>query len=308
MHITDEQVEASSNIRGVTDELALAFFDLARGDAATTVRVRAHADAGDAAAMSAIYPRRGVGGGKLYMNASNGRAFLIALFADDGSLLATFDGEAITAERTAAATALATRTMSRPGSRTAALFGTGVQAGWQAQALAGELPLDDLRIVGRSEDKTRALVQWCVDRGIAARATGAREAVTDADVVVTVTATVTPLFDGDWLADGALVCGVGSTKATRRELDAATVRRAHLIVTDSVEGARTEAGDLIAAAADGILDWSSVIGLDQFIAEQPDLPASGVRLFESQGVAIEDVVGAWHALRRLGLHEDRVES
>ena len=148
----------------------------------------------------------------------------------------------------------------------------------------------------------------CARRGIAARATGAREAVTDADVVVTVTAASAPLFDGEWLADGALVCGVGSTKATRRELDATTVRRALLIVTDSVEGAHTEAGDLIAAAADGILDWSQVMGLDQFIAEQPALPTSGIRLFESQGVAIEDVVGAWHVLRRLGLHEDRVPS
>lgn len=299
-HFTDAEVERTADLHGVTDELALAFADLGRGDAATTVRVRAHAGTSDSSAMSAIYPRRGVGGGKLYMNAAAGRAFLIALFSDDGRLLATFDGEAITAERTAAATALGIRRMARPGARTAALFGTGVQATWHARAIAQEIDLAELRIVGRSADKSGQLQHWCAERGIAARVVDAREAVTDADVVVTVTATYEPLFDGAWLRDGALVCGVGSTKAARRELDGTTVERSSIVVTDSVEGARTEAGDLIQAAAEGRFDWSDLVGLDMLMADPAIvMPDSGVRLFESQGVAIEDVVGAWHALQRL---------
>jgi ornithine cyclodeaminase/alanine dehydrogenase-like protein (mu-crystallin family) len=300
-HFTDHEVESTADLRGVTDELALAFADLGADTAATTVRVRAQAGSSDASAMAAIYPRRGVGGGKLYLNAKQGRSFLIALFSDDGRLLATFDGEAITAERTAAATALGIRRMARPDSTVGALFGTGVQATWQALAVAQEVPLTELRIVGRTPEKTAAIVEWCIARGIPARSTDAREAVDGADVVVAVTATYEPLFDGAWLAERALVCGVGSTKAARRELDGTTVSRSSIVVTDSVEGARTEAGDLIQAAAEGIFDWGQLRGLDEIMADPSvSMPASGIRLFESQGVAIEDVVGAWHAFSRLG--------
>jgi ornithine cyclodeaminase/alanine dehydrogenase-like protein (mu-crystallin family) len=302
-HVSDADVEASTDLRGVTDELAVALIDVSQATASTTVRVRAHSRGSDASAMAAIYPRRRVGGGKLYMNGTEGRSFLIALFdAVDGRLLATFDGEVITAERTAAATALGIRRMACSGSRTAALFGTGVQAAWQALAIAQETELDDLRIVGRSANRVTELVTWCRGRGIPARRVDAFEAVVGADVVVTATSSYDPLFDGDWLSDGTLVCGVGSTKAARRELDVRTVARAGIVVTDSIEGARWEAGDLIGAAEAGCFDWSQLVGIEHLLADDAiTMPTHGIRLFESQGVAIEDVVGAWHAYHRLGM-------
>ncbi len=302
-HVMDADVEATTDLRGVTDELAIALTDLHMATAATTVRVRARGNGADASAMAALYSRREVGGGKLYMTGTEGRTFLIALFDTvSGRLLATFDGEAITAERTAAATALGIRRMARSNSTTGALFGTGKQAAWQALAMAQEIGLDDLRVVGRSADRVAALVQWCLARGIPARSTDAREAVQSADVVVTVTGSYEPLFDGEWLSDGALVCGVGSTKAERQELDARTVARAGIVVTDSIVGARSEAGDLVGAAHAGCFKWDQMVALEDLIANQSvSMPTKGIRLFESQGVAIEDVVGAWHVYQRLGL-------
>lgn len=301
-HVSDAEVAATRDLKGVTDELALAFADLGRNEASTTVRVRAHGGVGDAAAMAALYPRRHVGGGKLYLNGMSGRGFLIALFGFDGSVIATFDGEGITAERTAAATALAIRRLAAPGASIAALFGTGAQSTWHIEALAQEMDLQELRLVGRDPKKVRDLVRWAAERGINAKAAAADDAVRGAAVVATVTSSHEPLFDGRLLEDGCLVCGVGSTKAERRELDAATVERARLVVSDSVLGAQTEAGDLIQAVADGVFDFTDLVGLDTVMADpsfgrNPD--AGGIILFESQGIALEDVAGAWHVLQRV---------
>ena len=252
-------------------------------------------------AMAASWPRHQVVGGKLYLTHADGFAFLVGLFSPDVGLAATFDGLGLTAIRTAAATALAVRHLAPPGAGTAAVFGTGIQSRPHLEALAQELPLKDLRVWGRNADKAEAVAQWGRTRGIPARAVAdADEAVSGAEVVATVTSSYTPLFDGTRLHDAALVCAVGSTKADRREVDGATVERAGFVVSDSAEGARTEAGDLVHAAADGIFDWDSLADLADVIAGTvtPPPPGSGIVLFESQGVALQDVVIATLAHQR----------
>ncbi len=108
------------------------------------------------------------------------------------------------------------------------------------------------------------------------------------------TASYQPVFDGRRLDPGALVCAVGSTKADRREVDTATVQRAGFVVSDSAQGARTEAGDLIGAAADGVFDWVDLFDLADVVVGRvsPPEPGSQIVLFESQGVALQDVVAA----------------
>ena len=122
----------------------------------------------------------------------------------------------------------------------------------------------------------------------------------DVGLVATVTSSYTPVFDGTRLHDAALVCAVGSTKADRREVDGATVQRAAFVVSDSAEGARTEAGDLIHAAADGMFDWDDLADLADVVAGTvtPPQPGNGIMLFESQGVALQDVVIATLAHQR----------
>lgn len=307
-HLGDHDIRSVIDLEAMTDELQLAFSDLGSGAAVSTLRVRAQLDDLDASAMSAYYPRRGVGGGKLYVNSPRGRGFLVVLFSDAGELLASFSGSVITAARTAATTALGVRLLAPPGRRIAALFGTGEQAPWQARALMQEMDLHDLRIVGRSESKAVALAQWAVGQGIPARVTDAETAVSGAEIVVTATASKEPVFAGALLAEDALVVGVGSTKPYRQELDLETVRRSTLIVSDSAAGARSEAGDLIHAAELDGFDWSRVLGLERIAADGHSTErASGVTLFESQGLALEDVVGAWSVLEQLRLRSPNEE-
>ena len=300
-HYTEEQIAELCDLAAVTDWLEQAWRDLGAGEAATTLRVRAVASGLMGSAMAASWPRHQVVGGKLYLTHPDGFAFLVGLFSPDAGLVATFDGLGLTAIRTAAATALAVRHLAPPGAAAAAVLGTGHQSRPHVEALAQELPLKDLRVWGRNHSKAEEMAQWGRDRGIPTRAvSNADEAVTGAAVVATVTSSYTPIFDGSRLDPAALVCAVGSTKADRREVDGATVERASFVVSDSAEGARTEAGDLVHAAADGIFDWDDLADLADVVAGTvtPPQPGGGIVLFESQGVALQDVVIATLAHQR----------
>jgi ornithine cyclodeaminase len=299
IHLDDATVAQLLDLPRTTDALEAALGDLARGAAATTQRLRASVGPTMASAMAAVIPRAGVSGGKLYGTHPGGFSFVVALFSTDGGVLCTLDGDMLTRIRTAAATAVAVRHLAPPGATVAALFGTGNQSQWQARALAQQLALTDLRVWGRSPGPTEELVAWARAEGMPARAVeDAGDAVAGAGVVVTVTSAYTPVFPGDRLPADALVCGVGSTKAERRELDAATVAGAALIVTDSREGAVVECGDLIQAAAEGVVDLDDVVELADVVAGAVARPASGPVLFESQGIALEDVAAAALAYER----------
>ena len=299
IHLDDATVAEVLDLPGTTDALESALRDLAAGDAATTLRVRAAVGDRMASAMAAVIPAAGVSGGKMYATYPGGFSFVVALFATDGGVLCTFDGDMLTRIRTAAATAVALRHLARPATRVATLLGTGHQSQWQVRALCQELDLVDLRIWGRSAERAEELAAWARTQGIPARAlddSGA--AVAGAGAVVAVTSAYTPIFSGERLAEDVLVCGVGSTKADRRELDGRTVERAAMIVTDSCAGAVTECGDLTQAAAEGLVDLDSLVELADVVAGAVDVPHSGVVLFESQGIALEDVAAAGLAYQR----------
>ncbi|MCY4663309.1 MAG: hypothetical protein OXC00_01440 [Acidimicrobiaceae bacterium] len=300
-HFTEERISELCDLETVTDWLERAWRDLGAGEAATTLRVRAAAGGLMGSAMAASWPRHRVVGGKLYLTHPDGFAFLVGLFSPDVGLVATFDGLGLTAIRTAAATALAVRHLAPPDAAAAAVFGTGIQSKPHVQALAQELPLRDLRVWGRNPDRAEEVAAWGRAHNIPARAVAeAGDAVDGARVVATVTSSYTPVFDGTLLDPAALVCAVGSTKADRQEVDGTTVQRAGFVVSDSADGARTEAGDLIHAAAEGRFDWDSLADLADVIGGTvtPPRPGSGIVLFESQGVALQDVVIATLAYQR----------
>ena len=300
-HFTEERIAELCDLATATDWLERAWRDLGAGEAATTLRVRAAAGGLMGSAMAAAWPRHRVVGGKLYLTHADGFAFLVGLFSPDAGLVATFDGLGLTAIRTAAATALAVRHLARPAPEPRPFSAPAPRAGRTWRPSRRNCRCRICGFWGRSANKAEEVAAWGRDRGIPARAVAdADEAVTDAAVVAAVTSSYTPVFDGTLLDPAALVCAVGSTKADRREVDGATVQRAAFVVSDSAEGALTEAGDLIHAAADGIFDWDDIADLADVIAGTvtPPQPGSGIVLFESQGVALQDVVIATLAHQR----------
>lgn len=301
-HLDDGAVARLLDLESVIAAQEAAFADLASGSAATSLRSRAAAAGVTASAMAAVVPRLGVAGAKVYATRNGRFTFRVVLWGLDGHLLCTLDGDELTALRTPAASAIAIRRLAAPEASVAALVGTGRQAAGHAEMLAGLLPLTDLRICGRRAPQVDELVRHLRDRRVPARAVPeAAAAVDGAEVVVTATAAAQPLFPAAAVAPQALICAVGATKADRRELGADVVAAAAAVVTDSVEGSRVECGDLIQAAAAGAFSWERAVELADVVAGRATVPRAGERgpvLFETQGIALQDVAAAGLAWAR----------
>jgi ornithine cyclodeaminase/alanine dehydrogenase-like protein (mu-crystallin family) len=300
LHIDDDTIADLLDPASVTDAVGSAFVAWGRGRAATTQRVRASADGLMSSAMAAVVPP--YSGGKLYATKHGKFTFVIVLFDADGRLVCTLDGDVVTRLRTPAASALAIRSLAAPGSSTAAVIGSGRQAWPHVQMLAAELPhLERVAVCARRPAAVAELVERARADGIpAVEAATPSHAVAGADVVVTVTAATEPLVLASAIHDRTLLCAVGATKYDRREIDAETVARCATVVCDDVAGSTVECGDLIDAAAQGMFDWDTAIELYDVVAGNVDVAPAGAGpvLFETQGVAIQDVAVAALAYER----------
>ncbi|MEO8266283.1 MAG: ornithine cyclodeaminase family protein [Ilumatobacteraceae bacterium] len=305
IHLDDQTIEQLLDLAGVTQVVGKAFAAWGRGEADTTQRVRASTSGAMASAMAAVVPP--YSGGKIYATKNGKFTFVNVLFDTDGQLLCTLDGDALTAFRTPAACALAIRCLSAPpsngsGITTAALVGAGRQGWYHVTMLAAELPgLTDLRIADVNPDAVSAMVERARQIGIAARpATDPASAVDGADVIVTVTQSTQPLFPASAVGDGALICAVGSTKYDRCEIGVDVVARCASVVCDDVVGSRIECGDLIQAHHRGLFAWDRAAELHAVLAGTVVVDRAGRSpvLFETQGVALQDVAAAGLAWER----------
>ena len=301
-HFDDADVTELLDPDDLVAAMVTAFTDLGTGRAATTVRVRARTDDGMASAMAAAVPSLGVTGGKIYATVDGRFTFHVVLFDLDGHLLCTMDGAALTEARTPALSAVVIDRFARDGARTAAVLGTGREAMPHLQMLARTLHLDEVRVWGRRPDAAAEVAARAVRRGVLAHAVDDPvAAVHDADVVVTVTAADAPIVPAGAIDEHALVCAVGATKPQRCEIDPELFGRAATIITDSIAGAPEECGDLIHAVDRGVVEWGDVVDLADVLAGRVHVERAGVSgpiVFETQGVAIQDVAAAalvWRA-------------
>ena len=215
-----------------------------------------------------------------------------------GRLLAVMDASSITAIRTAAVSGVATRALARADASTLALLGSGVQAATHLEAVALVRPLRRVRVWSRDPAHVARFVDPARKRhGFAIEAApSAREAVADADVVCTVTASREPVLEGAWLRAGTHVNAVGASLRTARELDSAAVARARVFV-DRRESAANEAGDLLMARAEGAIGDDHVQGeLGEVLLGRVDgrRTPDEITVFKSLGLAVEDVASAHH--------------
>jgi ornithine cyclodeaminase/alanine dehydrogenase-like protein (mu-crystallin family) len=123
-------------------------------------------------------------------------------------------------------------------------------------------------------------------------------------IVVTATTSQRPVFAGDNLTPGTLVCAVGSNWLHKAEIDVATIQRSAAVVCDSIEACQMEAGDLVQALGSTAFDWSRAVELAEVVARKKTVRQSpqDVLLFKSVGLAIEDVAAAAHVLQKAQEH------
>jgi ornithine cyclodeaminase/alanine dehydrogenase-like protein (mu-crystallin family) len=221
-----------------------------------------------------------------------------------GELLALLNGSALTEIRTAAVSAVATSLLARPDAADLAIVGTGVQARAHALAISASRPLAQIRVVGRRPASASRLAADLRDRlGVAVQACeGVREAVAGASIVVTATSSAAPVLKRAWLAAGTHINAVGACLPAARELDTATVADAALFV-DSRESAAAESGDYLIPLAEG------AIGAGHIRAELGEVltgraegrrDAAEITLFDSLGLAVEDLAAASYVYRKAG--------
>jgi len=228
---------------------------------------------------------------------------VVMLFGvEHGEPLAILDATAITAIRTAAVSGAATHTLAREDAGDLALLGSGTQARTHLAAMAAVRPLRRVRVWSRtrghaerfaSEEGERhgLRIDVCPD---------AEAAVAGADLVCTTTSASEPVLAGRWLSPGAHVNAVGACFATSRELDTEAVARSRLY-TDRRESCLAEAGDVLLARAEGAIGDEHLLGElgEVFTGAKPGRTSpEDVTLFESLGLAVEDLASAHFLLQR----------
>jgi alanine dehydrogenase len=223
---------------------------------------------------------------------------------ETGAPLSIMDGGYLTAVRTGAASGVATKYLARPDARVAAVFGAGVQGRTQLEAMCTVRDIEEVKVFDRDRGAAERFVEEMRGRGpvpgTVMVASSPEEALRAAEVVATATTSPGPVFDGECVAPGTHINGVGSHAPGIRELDTRTVVRSK-IVCDSVSACLVEAGDLLIPMQEGVLRRSHIYGgLAEVIGGQ--LPGresdDEITLFKSVGLAFQDAVTALETYRK----------
>ena len=210
---------------------------------------------------------------------------------DTLTLRATLDGTALTTLRTPAVSvaAILPRLPERP--LRVAVVGAGPQATGHVVTLAAVRELDRVTYLVRDPGRTRL-------DAVALGSPDAEQELRAADVVICATSARSPVFDSTALRDNVTVVAVGSHEPDARELDAALLGRATVVVED-VDTALREAGDVILAIADGALSPSDLVPMREVITRVLAPSATRPLVFKSVGMSWHHLVVAEAVLHHL---------
>jgi alanine dehydrogenase len=305
LYLTEEDVRELLPMAQALDAVRAVLSDSGAGRAPVLPRRRVRATGSVLAVMAAAWNPEGgrsLLGSKVYAAGRGGAHFHVLLWSgDDGQLLAMIEANRLGQVRTGAASGVATDVLARAESERLFVVGTGYQAETQIEAIAAVRPLARVEVYGRDPGRREAFAHTMSDRlGLDVRpAADPEQACGEADIVVTVTNAATPVVLGRWLRPGTHVNAAGSNRDDHAELDAEAVKQAAVVAVDDLAGARLEAGDLVLAAADG-WSWDEAVALGDLLhGSHPGRPdGQAITLFESQGVASEDVAAAAYVYDR----------
>ena len=234
---------------------------------------------------------------KQYTYVRGSLRFLVPLYEmATGDLVAQIEADYMGQLRTGAASGVATKYLARKDARVAAIIGTGGQAKTQLEAISQVRKLESARAFGRDPARREKFCAEMSERlDIPVRpCTSAAEAVRGADIISTATTASQPVVSGADLSPGVHINAIGANHAHKRELDDEAVASADIIVVDSVEQSRQEAGDLIIAFHGDEICWTGVKKLSEIVAGKASGRTSDteVTLFKSNGIASWDLAVA----------------
>jgi alanine dehydrogenase len=301
-------------MRSAIDAMKEAFAQLSTGKA--TVPIRSHVeveqhegitlfmpaflhDSQDLAIkIVSVFPRN------LKRGLSTINALVVAIDTETGIPTAVIEGASLTAIRTGATSGAATDLLARTDSSLVAIFGSGVQARTQLEAVCTVRQIQEVRVYSLDETEARAYAEELGGFGPIPEkiqiTKSPGEAIVEADIICTATTSSTPVFDGKELKSGVHINAVGSFTPEMRELDVETVKKS-LVVVDSREAALIEAGDLIVPIKSGEItsEWiHAELGELVTGAKPGRSDPHQITLFKSVGIAVQDAISAGQALTR----------
>ena len=296
--ITDADVERLLSVEDAVPVVEEVLKQQATG--AATNMPRGHTIAGPGlmlAHMTAALHEQGVFGFKVYSIVAGKYQFFVLLYSvETGDLLAVFDANQLGRRRTGAASGVSAKYLSREDSKEVGILGSGFQAGAQLEAICSVRPIERVRVYSRNSERRNGFAQRMTETlGIEVMAADEpREVVESADILVTITNSPTPVFEGEWLKPGTHICAVGGANEYVTELDDTTIQRADFIAVDSIAQARIECGELLMPTSRGVLLWEQVSEFWQVVGgvKSGRRGEDDITLFKSLGMAMWDLAAA----------------
>lgn len=292
-------VRAALPMPKAIDAMRHAYSQLSAGKAIAPPRQHIPTDQGVTLIMPAYLPTRSEFGIKVVsvyddnpnLNLSRITATVLVLNPTTGIPKAFMDGASLTAIRTGAGGGVAADLLARKDAKTVGLFGAGVQARSQLQAVMAVRDITRVNLISRTQASAQQLAteisEWA-DAPEVNLVSTPQQVVTDADIVLCATTSATPLFDGNALQSGTHITAVGTFVPEKREVDTTTIRRSDRIVVDSREACLEEAGDLIIPNAEIDAEIGEIVNGDKPGRQSDD----EITFFKSVGVAVQDAVAA----------------
>jgi alanine dehydrogenase len=302
LYLTEADVTRLVTVKDAIATLELLFETWPDPATVNLPRQRAPIGNGSFNLMGAAWGASEIFGLKAYYGAGGGRFHVVLYSSRDGSLKAMIEADHLGRIRTGAASGLATKLLANPEARTLAVIGAGRQAFTQVAAVCAVRKIDTVRVSTRTPEHRETFAKE-IERKLrvaAEPASSAEAAVSDADVVITITKSAEPVLRANWLKSGVHVNAAGANAASRREVDAETVLRATVRATDHLPQAHVEAGEYRDLVAAGRLKWQDIVELGDILTEK--VPGrrgpADITLFKSLGIALEDIAFADLIVRR----------
>jgi ornithine cyclodeaminase/alanine dehydrogenase-like protein (mu-crystallin family) len=235
---------------------------------------------------------------------------VVVLFdADNGQPLMIFDASEITALRTAAASAFATKLLSREDSELLSIIGSGEQAERHIESILLVRKIRQINIWSRNENHAHSLAEKTNDRYSIPNIVykHSEEAVKNADIICTVTSSPQPVVRGDWISKGTHINAVGSSTPATRELDTNAIVKSKMY-TDCYESILNEAGDFLIPKKERVITDSHIRGdLGEVLLgiKEGRKNKDEITLFKSLGIASEDIFSCWHIYQKINGQQTR---
>jgi alanine dehydrogenase len=291
--LSQEEVRELLDLDELVDALAAAHVELSAGEASMPPRIAAFAQHdGLLGVMPAYLPSAGLACKLVTLFPRNRdrhtHQALICLFDEEnGTPVALMDGTYITATRTAAGSALATRLLAREDAGVLAILGAGVQAHAHAKALGRVRQFTEIRVASRDSANAEQLAEEIGGKAVASW----EEALRGADVVAATTHSAEPIVRREWLSPGVHVNSVGANPSGRGEVDAATIAEA-LVAVESRESTLAPPPAGAPEFLEG--DHGDVVELGELVSGRRPGRTSReqITLYKSVGVAVQDAAAA----------------